>query len=193
MKKQKIKKNNIKQNIPKKKRFVIKKKIKKEKQNKKKNYSDNEEKDQNTDTYNTFEIIEEKSKINEINDVTDKEIKDNLDNIVFDDFFDEIEENLYNKNDIVENYIEEETLEKDKTINKQFNPYTINGELNNYLSPFINNNEKLDNSEILYIDLENDNECFTSSSLNKSESDIKLNKDKNEHDNNAQCKKEINK
>ena len=69
---------------------MIKKKIKKEKQNKKKNYSDNEEKDQNTDTYNTFEIIVEKSKINWINDVTDKEIKDNLDNIVFDDFFVEI-------------------------------------------------------------------------------------------------------
>ena len=41
--------------------------------------------------------------------------------------------NYYNKNDNFENYVEEETYEKDKIINKQFNPYTINGELNNYL------------------------------------------------------------
>ena len=52
MKKKKIKKSKIKQNIPKKKRFVIKAKKK-----------NNEEKDKHTDTYNTFEIIEEKSKI----------------------------------------------------------------------------------------------------------------------------------
>ena len=123
-----------------------KKKIKKEKQNKKKNNSDNEEKDEHpeTETYNTIEIIEEKVQINEINEVTEKEIKDTLENIVFDEFFDEIEDNHYNKNDIVENNIEGETLEKDKIVKKQYNPYTINGELNNYLNPFINNNENFD-------------------------------------------------
>ena len=168
-----------------------KKKIKKEKQNKKKNNSDDDEKDDHSNTYNNIEIFEEKPIIYEINDITEQEIKDNLDNIDFDEFFDEIEENLYNKNDIVENYIEEETLERDKIINKQFNPYTINGELNNYLNPFINNNKKLDNSDILDIDLEKDNEYFTSSSSNKSESEIKLNKEKNDNDNNEKCKKEI--
>jgi len=170
-----------------------KKKIKKEKQNKKKNNSDNEEKDEHpeTETYNTIEIIEEKVQINEINDVTEKEIKDTLENIVFDEFFDEIEDNHYNKNDIVENNIEGETLEKDKIVKKQYNPYTINGELNNYLNPFINNNENFDKSEILDIDLETKKEYLTSSSSSKSESDIKLNKEKNEHDNKARSEKEI--
>ena len=82
-------------------------------------------------------------------------------------------------------------LEKDKIIKKQYNAYTTNGELNNYLNPFINNNENLDYSEILDIDLENKNEYFASSSSSNSDSDIKLNKEKNENDNKARCKKEI--
>ena len=88
--------------------------------------------------------------------------------------------------------IQKEKLQKKtKLLKKQCNTYTINGELNNYLKPFINNSENFDKSEILDIDLESKKEYLTSSSSSKSESDIKLNKEKKEHDNKTRSEKEI--
>jgi len=83
----------------------------------------------------------------------EKYISNNIGN---EEFFDEIWKNYYNKNEQLENLIENEINEKDKIINNQFNPYTIKEKLNTVINQFIHLNPITDDYKEMDIYIEKD-------------------------------------
>ena len=156
-------------NYPKNEKEKKKKKPKKKARSKGKDEND-ENKDaeikENQNKINKIEITEKQQKGIEICIISENEIKETINSIEFEDFFEEIKEENIGDGENKENSNEEvdEKKEKDKIINKQFNPYVINTNLNNNDNPFINTR----NTENK-INIEKEPSSFTESSSNNSE------------------------
>ena len=118
-----------------------------------------------------YSKIEKKDKDNvseSVTNITEKEINKILDNIIFDEFFENLRDESDNILDKSDHISEENDKEQDKIINKELNPYSVNGNLNNNLNPFINNKDGITEMDNIPLEKENSNEYFTDSSSSDS-------------------------
>ena len=118
-----------------------------------------------------YSKIEKKDKDNvseSVTNITEKEINKILDNIIFDEFFENLRDESDNILDKSDHISEENDKEQDKIINKELNPYSVNGNLNNNLNPFINNKDGITEMNNIPLEKENSNEYFTDSSSSDS-------------------------